>query len=223
MLERFVRWFVVTILLLNLSHATTLGGEAHPGREAADEVLKRAVAKTAGCEPETQKWDITETGEKVKASAQKNKSGIAELLKLSFLFRPGRFNVSFEKETVEEGRVLDILAFAAKPEKEHVGLPRGSSYEARSVNWAMNRMSGTIAIDRATGGIVRIKGTAPPERVKKYGGLWAAELKELVFAHDQKLVGERWQPVRTTTLLDYWARFDGSEHSLYEITYDCGN
>lgn len=222
--KRLVRRFAMTILMLGLSHAASLGGEekADPGREAADEVLKRAVEKTFGCAPQTEKWDIKENGGRIKADSQKSKSGIAELLTLPFLFRDGRFSVSYEREAVAEGRTLDVIAFKALPEKEHVGLPKGSSYEARAANWAMNRMSGTVAIDRATDSIVWIRGRTPPERVKRFGGLWTAELRELVFSHEQKLVGESWLPARTTTLLDYSATFKGRERSLYEITYDCG-
>jgi hypothetical protein len=219
MLKRFLRWFGVTVLMLSLSPAAKASGQEWREPSAGD-TLARAVQQTPRCAPQTARWDVAEGGERVKVTSEQSESGVAALLRLDFLFKPGRFELTLEKEEVVDGRTLRTIAFAPKPESEHVGMPRGSSYEARSINWAMNRMSGKVTLDRKTGGIVRITGEAPYSKARKFG-FWTAELFTLQFTHEQRLVGEAWQPLRTTTLLHYAAMFKSAQHSFYEIAYHC--
>ena len=162
------------------------------------EMLAKGVELARICPHVTEKIEWDEHGREKEADSGKDRDETASKLSLSVLFKPGRFRLeNGENLTVPDGRTVSVIRFGPRPEKEHLKTGPG---EDKRFNWGMNRMSGYVHIDDATGGIVRIEGKTPGNQVfKKFIKL--AELKTLEFTLEQKLVGDTWLPQESVITL----------------------
>lgn len=200
-------WLCLAVMLLSGQKILAQEGVT------ADEMLKRAVEKSRVCEHETRTAD----GKK-ENSGREGQEDTAGKLSLAILFRPGRFSLKLENNApVEDGRSVDLIRFTSKPEKEHLKALKG---EDKKFNWAMNRMHGTVTLDRETGGIIRIEAKTEPNLPAKKFGIKYAELQSLMFSLEQKLVGDVWLPERSRVAIHVWSIFR-DEHNEYLTQYHC--
>ncbi len=210
-------WIFVTIGAVLLAISPRWGsGQSNP-----EEMLAQGVKLSRSCGYTIKR---TEFGKKEKKSVKEadNRDKMIKELSLANLFRPGRFRLEFgQGETEFESRPVARILFSPKPEKEHLKASGEASMEVRAVNWGMNRMSGEVLVDLATGGIVSIAGKTPGNQPARKFLIRYAELKALDFSLKQRLVGESWLPETSSARLHVW-KIRGEEiNGLYVTEFDC--
>ncbi|KKW09859.1 MAG: hypothetical protein UY47_C0004G0033 [Parcubacteria group bacterium GW2011_GWB1_49_7] len=206
--------------LLVLMGVSLLGTGIPSAQENGDPttILARAVSLSQICPNTTEKVDLDNQDNEKRADHDRDQGEAVNKLSLAILFKPGRFELSYgEMVTAHDGRRALVIRFSAKPEKDHLRIASG---EDKRFNWGMNRMSGFVKIDEATGGIIRIEGETPGnQEFRKWIKL--AELHTLKFSLKQKLIGDRWMPESSLITLHVSKRILADQHSRYITRYHC--
>jgi hypothetical protein len=143
------------------------------------------------------------------------------------LFRPGRY--TYTGMWAERARGADVwtVTFAPAPS----GQPAARPGEDERINQAMNNLTGSVQIDKATGGIVHVQAWLRSkmffaEVITRFG-IPAPVTVTVLSANltiDQRLSGRTWLPDRAT--LDVWAIASwwilaSPVHYVYPVTFTC--
>ncbi len=186
-----------------------------------EELLTKAISMVEMCGYEKpEKYTLDSLHQKVGIVAEKKKDDDpTQKISLPILFRQGRYQLEDGGHAILEQREVSIVNFYPLPEKQMLK-PQGN--EDGRFSRAMNFLSGSVFIDKETGGIIRVETKLFKEVPYEKFFIKLFRVHELNFTFSQVLMGSRWVP--DFLRLEWHGRSKAglvNYHELYYIDFTC--